>query len=246
MSAYGAIIRTAPAAQVGPSPSTLWPTRDPARVLSVHHLTLASALALPLDHEGGSLMEHLRSTFAKTLEDGRTYPQEDVSGFQGDGKAFEAYFFAADVFVGVLVDAEEAEKLAGEPIPHVGQGKSEGRLLKAEATSSAALIDSPNYPGRSSHICNGGFVVSPLQRGLSVGSTLGKSYLHYAPLLGYKGSVFNLVYVNNVASVKIWDSLGFTRAGLIPKAGRLKCEGERGQRGEEEYVDAIVFYKSFE
>ncbi|KAK0529735.1 hypothetical protein OC834_003561 [Tilletia horrida] len=264
MSAYGAIIRTAPAAQVGPSPSTLWPTRDPARVLSVHHLTLASALALPLDHEGGSLMEHLRSTFAKTLEDGRTYPQEDVSGFQGGGKAFEAYFFAADVFVGVLVDAEEAEKLAGEPIPHVGQGKSEGRLLKAEATSSAALIDSvrasrtwkeavagfyyvkPNYPGRSSHICNGGFVVSALQRGLSVGSTLGKSYLHYAPLLGYKGSVFNLVYVNNVASVKIWDSLGFTRAGLIPKAGRLKCEGERGQRGEEEYVDAIVFYKSFE
>lgn len=59
---------------------------------------------------------------------------------------------------------------------------------------------------------------------------------------GYKGSVFNLVYVNNVASVKIWDSLGFTRAGLIPKAGLLKS----ATAGEpDEYVDAIVFHKSF-
>jgi hypothetical protein len=37
----------------------------------------------------------------------------------------------------------------------------------------------------------------------------------------------------------LWESLGFTRAGLIPKAGRLKKEGG------EEYIDAIIFYKSF-
>jgi len=74
--------------------------------------------------------------------------------------------------------------------------------------------------------------------------------------------VFNLVYVNNVASIRcanytilgappfsvtspisslrLWEALGFTKAGLIPNAGRLKKEG-----GGEEYVDAVVFYKSF-
>jgi hypothetical protein len=41
---------------------------------------------------------------------------------------------------------------------------------------------------------------------------------------------------------RIWDSLGFQRAGLIPRAGRLKKADGSG----EEWTDAIVFYKSFE
>ncbi|KAL9940135.1 hypothetical protein V8E36_000840 [Tilletia maclaganii] len=258
MSAYGAIVRTDPAAE-SPLPSSLWPTRNAEVKLSVHHLNLASTLALPLDAEGGTLLEHLRSTFANTLADGRTYPQEDLDGFRGEGQAFEAHFFAADVFVGVIESADDVGQYEGAAI----DGTTDGKLYVREGAT-GVVVDAarrgrtwkeavagfyyvkPNYPGRSSHICNGGFVVSPLQRGLSIGHTLGKSYLHYAPQLGYRGSVFNLVYVNNVASVRIWDQLGFTRAGLIPRAGRLKCEGERGERGEEEYVDAIVFYKSFE
>jgi len=98
----------------------------------------------------------------------------------------------------------------------------------------------PNYPGRSSHCCNAGFVVSPAHRGSGYGYILGKSYLHFAPKLGYLASVFNLVYVNNVASVKIWDKLGFTRVGLIPRAGRLKTQDGKG----EAFVDAVVFWKS--
>lgn len=90
---------------------------------------------------------------------------------------------------------------------------------------------------------------------------LGKSYLHYAPSLGYKASVFNLVYANNTgslryahatprvisrwcpikASPRIWDSLGFTRAGLIPRAGRLR----RADGNGEEWVDSVIYYRSF-
>ena len=51
-------------------------------------------------------------------------------------------------------------------------------------------------------ICNAGFLIPPLQRGKGFGGVLARSYLHYAPQLGYEASVFNLVYVNNVASVK--------------------------------------------
>jgi hypothetical protein len=39
----------------------------------------------------------------------------------------------------------------------------------------------------------------------------------------------------------MWERLGFTKAGLIPRAGRLKRKDGQG----EEYVDAWVFYKSF-
>lgn len=40
---------------------------------------------------------------------------------------------------------------------------------------------------------------------------------------------------------RIWDSLGFVRAGLIPRAGRLRREDGSG----EEWVDAVIYYRSF-
>jgi len=99
----------------------------------------------------------------------------------------------------------------------------------------------PNYPGRSSHICNGGFVVPKVQQSNGYGWVMANSYLHYVPRLGYLASVFNLVYVNNVASIRLWEKLDFTKAGRIPRAGRLRKKDGSG----EEYVDAWVFYKSF-
>jgi hypothetical protein len=110
-------------------------------------------------------------------------------------------------------------------------------------------------------ICNAGFVVPPSQRSRKYGTVLARSFLHYAPKLGYEASVFNLVYVNNMASiryvpcfalylgcrltcscVRLWERLKFHKAGLIPRAGRLKRKDGQG----EEYVDAWVFYKRFE
>lgn len=41
---------------------------------------------------------------------------------------------------------------------------------------------------------NAGFLIPITSRGLKIGMTLGKSYLIYGPKLGYRGSVFNLVY----------------------------------------------------
>ncbi|KAA1470594.1 hypothetical protein DENSPDRAFT_751956, partial [Dentipellis sp. KUC8613] len=105
----------------------------------------------------------------------------------------------------------------------------------------------PNYPGRSSHICNAGFVVLPPHRQYGCGKTLGQSYLHYGPSFGYKASVFNLVYANNIGSMNCANvdvgtqDLGLTRVRLIPRAGRL-----RSANGDEEWVGAIfVYYRSF-
>lgn len=51
-------------------------------------------------------------------------------------------------------------------------------------------------------ICNAGFLVPVSQRAKGVGAALARSFLHYAPRLGYEASVFNLVFVNNTASVR--------------------------------------------
>ncbi|CAG98309.1 N-acetyltransferase family protein [Kluyveromyces lactis] len=93
----------------------------------------------------------------------------------------------------------------------------------------------PNYIGRCSHNCNAGFLVNPTFRGKKIGYRLGQVYLKWAPLLGYNYSVFNLVFVTNPASWKIWDKLKFTRIGLVPKVAILN--------GIDEPVDAIIFGK---
>jgi len=51
-------------------------------------------------------------------------------------------------------------------------------------------------------ICNAGFIVLNHFRGMGIATALAQSYVENAPQLGYRASVFNLVYVNNFASVR--------------------------------------------
>ena len=70
----------------------------------------------------------------------------------------------------------------------------------------------------------------------------------YASRLGFRGSVFNLVYADNPASLRIWDGLGFQRVGIIPGAGKRvrKIQDDNGGVKEEVYyVNAHVVFKSF-
>ncbi|KAF5317201.1 hypothetical protein D9611_004013 [Ephemerocybe angulata] len=234
MSAYGTMKRSRSDATQTLA-STVWmaqasKTGDLEDVF-VYHLKIDSARALD------GLLEYLYSTFSQVMEEGRTYPQEGDM----DQVTFESYFFAEDVFVGIKsVGRKEGDDIMEGRESPIGILDAKGTRTWEESIAGFYYIK-PNYPGRSSHICNGGFVVPSKNGGRGYGKALGKSYLNYAPKLGYKGSVFNLVYVNNVASVRIWESLGFTKAGRIPAAGRLRKRGEDG----EEYVDAWVFHKSF-
>lgn len=84
----------------------------------------------------------------------------------------------------------------------------------------------PNFPGRCSHICNGGFITSPKFRKMGVATIMGKSFLKLAKDLGYKSSYFNLVFKSNVASIRLWTSLGFDRVAVLENAAKL--EGVEG------------------
>jgi RimJ/RimL family protein N-acetyltransferase len=66
---------------------------------------------------------------------------------------------------------------------------------------------------------------------------LALAFLYFAPRLGYKSCIFNLVFATNVASIRIWDKLGFERVGVVKGAGSLK-----GYAG---LIDAYIYGYQF-
>ncbi|XP_041378256.1 N-acetyltransferase aca1-like [Gigantopelta aegis] len=97
----------------------------------------------------------------------------------------------------------------------------------------AAFYVKPNFPGRSSHICNTGFIVKKIQRGTGIGSFLVPEFLQIARDLGYRASFFNLVYASNASSIALWRKFGFKEIGVVPQAGYFEGTG---------YIDALQFY----
>ncbi|KAI8633551.1 hypothetical protein F5Y19DRAFT_470790 [Xylariaceae sp. FL1651] len=163
-----------------------------------------------------SLLAYLSDQFAKEIEGGDTYPMIDPMPFE----KFCAYWLQN--FAGIML---------------LGQINSPDEVVEGKDWSQQCLGSfyiKPNYPGRSSHVCNAGFLVTDAARNRGVGRLMGESYLDWAPKLGYTYSVFNLVYETNVASCKIWDALGFKRIGRVKGCGNLKSYPDR-------LVDAIIY-----
>ncbi|KAI8995795.1 hypothetical protein BC832DRAFT_319207 [Gaertneriomyces semiglobifer] len=175
-----------------------------------------------------SHISQIRSILAHVIEEGRTYPHENITGDQGD------WFFVNDVFIAVPQRPQE----------ELGTQRSQ-----EEDEVWGAFYIKPNFPGRSSHICNAGFITHPEHRNTGIGTAMGQAFLTFAPQLGYRASLFNLVFESNIASVRIWRNLGFKEVGRVPKAGRLRkrqTDENDGQGGREhEWADAIMFYYDF-
>eukprot|EP00730_Choanoeca_flexa_P014612 TRINITY_DN6452_c0_g1_i1.p1 TRINITY_DN6452_c0_g1~~TRINITY_DN6452_c0_g1_i1.p1 ORF type:complete len:193 (+),score=8.63 TRINITY_DN6452_c0_g1_i1:66-644(+) len=125
-----------------------------------------------------------------------------------DRDAFKAYFFSHDPFV---ARCEQSGEVVG------------------------IFYIKPNFPGRCSHICNGGFCVPEAHRRQGIARFMAECFFRLAKDLGYRGVMFNLVFVSNIASIKLWRSMDMQELGIIPQVGRLKDLG---------YQDAIQFYRS--
>lgn len=77
-----------------------------------------------------------------------------------------------------------------------------------------------NFPGRSNHIANAGYMVSQKGRGNGVGRLMGEYSLTKAKDLGFLGMQFNAVLSQNQRAVDLWKKLGFEIIGEIPEALR--------------------------
>ncbi|PVU91405.1 hypothetical protein BB561_004404 [Smittium simulii] len=172
-----------------------------------------------------SLTALLSNFLDDVIEEGNTYPQLDKIGING----FYDYYLSHDAFIFLKASSKLDECIRLETYDDYSFWES--HVL-------GMFYIKPNFPGRACHICNGGFIVTPNSRNLGVAKQMGAAFIKIAPKLGYKASLFNLVFETNKASLKVWRDLGFKETGRIPKAGNLKSH--------KEYVDAINFYYDFE
>lgn len=170
----------------------------------------------PKDVPAG-LLDQCHEEFNYVVDEGRTYPHFQLM----NKEEFLAYLF--EHFAVIWVRGEYDEKDADKPKEFWKERYLGHFYIK------------PNYIGRCSHVCNGGFTVFHEVRGKGLGKEMGAKYLELAPKLGYVYSVFNLVFETNVASYKIWEGLGFEKIGYVKNVAALK--------GEEKLVGAYLFGK---
>lgn len=80
----------------------------------------------------------------------------------------------------------------------------------------------PNNVGRCGHICNASYAVDEKCRGKHIGEQLVKDCLLNAKRLGFGVLQFNAVVESNVHARHLYERLGFTQLGTIPKGFRMK------------------------
>ncbi|KAK4987209.1 Protein spt10 [Elasticomyces elasticus] len=210
----------------GPAPyptpfAPLPPEIAPRQVTLRDRVTVATLIPfLSPDQVPKSLLKYLCALLNREILKGDTYPMIAELPFE----SFGPYWFANFGAVMLLGDIKDQAE--------VMQMDLEGKEWEKQCLGSFYI--KPNYPGRSSHVCNGGFLVTDAARNRGVGRLMGEGYIEWAPKLGYSYSVFNLVYETNVASLRIWDALGFKRIGRVKGCGNLKSYPEQ-------LIDAIIF-----
>ena len=80
----------------------------------------------------------------------------------------------------------------------------------------------PNNVGRCGHICNASYAVSKKSRGLHIGEKLVLDCLKQGKNKGYGVLQFNAVVATNTYARHLYERLGFTQLGVIPKGFRMK------------------------
>ena len=128
----------------------------------------------------------------EVVEDGVAFPQEEL--LTGETGAA---FFADQTYTAVARDADSG-RVCGLYILH------------------------PNNVGRCGHICNASYAVSGDARGLHIGEKLVKDCLAQGKAHGYGVLQFNAVVATNTHARHLYERLGFTQLGVIPKGFRMK------------------------
>lgn len=128
----------------------------------------------------------------EVVEDGVAFPQEEVLTTETGRE-----FFAAQTYSAVAEDVETGE-IYGLYILH------------------------PNNVGRCGHICNASYAVSSHSRGLHIGEKLVLDCIEQGREHGFSVLQFNAVVATNLHARHLYERLGFTQLGTIPKGFHMK------------------------
>ncbi|MCU1538051.1 MAG: family acetyltransferase [Humibacillus sp.] len=78
-----------------------------------------------------------------------------------------------------------------------------------------------NRPGPGAHVATASYMVVADRRGLGIGRALVVDSLEWARAAGFLAMQFNAVVATNRGAVGLYESLGFTVVGTVPRAHRL-------------------------
>ena len=148
-------------------------------------------------------MEEAMDIWNEVIREGIAFPQLDELTGQTADE-----FFREQSYTGIAEDDETGE-VVGLYILH------------------------PNNVGRCGHICNTSYAVKSGKRGLHIGEQLVKDSLSVGARLGFRILQFNAVVASNIHALHLYERLGFTQLGRIPK-GFLMKDGH--------YEDIILHY----
>ena len=184
----------------------------------------------------------MREIWNEVVRAGNAFPQFDELADDEEAEAF----FASQTRTAVAVECGE---LGAD-----GDGESDpGRRGCAEAETADAGTDAasgeapsmqdgrvvglyilhPNNIGRCAHTANTSYAVDSSCRGRGVGRALVQDSLDNLKPCGFRGLQFNAVVASNVSAIRLYESMGFDRIGVIP-GGFLNGEGA--------YEDMIIFH----
>lgn len=140
-------------------------------------LPFSTATSVP-----GRLLAYLGQQFNLEIEKGDTYPMVHSMPLE----TFATYWFQNFGAIMIQGTVEGDSYVDG-----VWRMEQEG--VKWEELALGSFYIKPNYPGRSSHVCNGGFLVTEAARNKGVGRLMGEGYLEWAPRLVRPNSFPNFV-----------------------------------------------------
>lgn len=152
----------------GPEPE--YPALAPRQVTLRDRVTVATLVPFAsADDVPRPLLKYLSDQFNKEIEKGDTYAMSEPIPLAQFGR----YWFSSFGVVMLLGDIESAEQTHS--------------MDRAGANWTKICLGGfhirPNYPGRSSHVCNGTFIVTDAARNKGVGRLMGESYLEWSPRL---------------------------------------------------------------
>lgn len=113
-------------------------------------------------------------------------------------------------------------------------GDKEAFVAEEDGSIVGTYFIRPNQAGGGSHVCNCGYMTSPVATGRGVARSMCRHSLDLARARGYRAMQFNFVVSTNERAVRLWESLGFQIVGRLPLAFRHPTHG---------YVDVLVMFQ---
>lgn len=136
-----------------------------------------------------------------------------------------------DIFCHVLEEGETYSYTLAEMTPErslaywISAPGTECFVVDVEKKVAAVMAIRPNRTGRAGHVANASFIVHPDYRKRGIARAMGKHALKSAKKAGYKAMQFNFVVSVNKVAVALWQSLGFTIIGTMPKGFKHAQKG---------------------